>query len=220
MRVPGPRGFVLKTRRHDPRQPHQILLTRARIVHTGVAPVLGQILHRLGDREGVRIRDRFIGHVVAHTTHQRHAFRARRTSSHSRAHRPAVRTPVPLARTAIPRRPTTASPRPNRRSHRSAGTVKPLAAVASRPAENHTGVASRTRCSTRPNPHRQPAIRSAAADADARCRRSTSPTTHRAWRSSTPNPHASRNTTTTDLAGARPRRAPAQPRTLCANVPC
>src|SRR3546814_11571194 len=27
------------------------------------------------------------------------------------------------------------------------------------------------------------------------------------------------NATTTDLAGARPRRAPAQPRTHCANVP-
>ncbi|SKW95485.1 Uncharacterised protein [Mycobacteroides abscessus subsp. abscessus] len=75
MRVPGPRGFVLKSSRHDPRQPHQILLTRARIVHTGVAPVLGQILHRLGDREGVRIRDRFTGHVIAQTTHQRHALR-------------------------------------------------------------------------------------------------------------------------------------------------
>ncbi|SLI29595.1 Uncharacterised protein [Mycobacteroides abscessus subsp. abscessus] len=44
-------------------------------MHTGVAPVFGQILHRLGDREGVRICDRFTGHVVAQTAHQRHALR-------------------------------------------------------------------------------------------------------------------------------------------------
>lgn len=139
MRVPGPRGFVLKTGRHDPRKPHQILLTRARVVHTGVAPVLGQILHRLGDREGVRICDRFAGHVVAQTAHQRHAFRG------------AERQVITVHRRPLSERPTTRAARrfpvvqPPR--HRiqigvlvvAAGARQTLAAAASRPAENHTG---------------------------------------------------------------------------------
>ena len=61
--------------------------------------MFGQILHRLGDREGVRICDRFTGHVVAQTTHQRHALRG------------AERQVIAVHRRPLSERPTTGSAR-------------------------------------------------------------------------------------------------------------
>ncbi|SLI00432.1 Uncharacterised protein [Mycobacteroides abscessus subsp. massiliense] len=220
MRVPGPRGFVLKTRRHDPRQPHQILLTRARIVHTGVAPVFGQILHRLGDREGVRIRDRFNGHVVAQTTHQRHAFRG------------TERQVIAVHTGPLLERPTTGSARrfpvvqPTRHGVQ-IGVLTGAAGARQTPRRGRVPAGGK--------PHRKPRLGLAVVLAQTptgsprfECRRGrrtrgVDVVRHRPRPELGDRQHRTltppANATTTDLAGARPRRAPAQPRTHCANVP-
>jgi hypothetical protein len=74
--ISGTRCLVLVGDRYQTRQPHQILLSRLRVVYAGVAGVLRQVLHRFGERGGVRVDDRFLDHVVAaHRADQRHTFR-------------------------------------------------------------------------------------------------------------------------------------------------
>ena len=64
VRVPAPRGLVLVGDGHQTRQPHQVFLAGARVVHPGVAGVGGQVLHRLGERGGVRVGDRLGHHII------------------------------------------------------------------------------------------------------------------------------------------------------------
>ena len=64
VRVPAPRRLVLIGDRHQPRQALQVLLAGERVVHPGVAGVGGQVLHRLGQRGGVRVGDRLGDHII------------------------------------------------------------------------------------------------------------------------------------------------------------
>ena len=74
VRVAAPRRFVLVGDRHQARQPLQVLVAGARVVHPGVAGVLVQVGHRGVDGPGWAAGDDFFGDVVGERSQQRHAF--------------------------------------------------------------------------------------------------------------------------------------------------
>lgn len=74
VRVPAPRGLVLIRDGGHTRKFDQVFLAGARVVHSGVAGVCGQVLHRLGQCGGVCVNDRLPDDIVGEQgAHQRHA---------------------------------------------------------------------------------------------------------------------------------------------------
>ena len=118
VRVPAPRGLVLIGDRHQPGQPHQVLLAGVRVVDPGVAGMGGQVFHRLGDRGGVGVGDRLGQHIViaAQRPHQRHTLG--RAERQIEPVHPALPERAPAAHRWVRRRRRASAPPPRHRPHR------------------------------------------------------------------------------------------------------
>ena len=159
VRVPAPRRFVLIGDRHQPGQPLQVLLPGDRVVHPGVAGVLVQILHRLGDGRGVRVGD--------HLLRRRHRS-APGSATHSWARRTSDRNRAPRSSpNARPHAPFGATPSSSQRATTSVSATPPAAPRRPEPAQPghrtrcrrrtaRSGCGCRARSSTPPTHHRPP----------------------------------------------------------------
>ena len=213
---------MLKIGRHNPRQPHQIFLSGAWGCGPGCSPHARPNTPSLRRwRRRARPRPLWPSH-----RHREHASATRswvhKTSSHSRAPRRVYSNARPLA----PHGDISVIQPARHRIQICALTVA-RRHPSNRIAVGHVAAGGKPRRKPRLGlavvlaqaPAGRAAIRARPPTLGGRCRRSTTPTTGRAWRSSTPRRTPPAHWTTAALAVARPRRATDQPRTPCANVP-